>query len=102
MAFKRNCSSSSPRQWVHGRVLCMEVSWRGGGVREIIWEQLAGGPIEELQPFEQMVYDVAGPIFVADDEPVHKSEPKDPNHQKFRKLLAVENTPLWGRIEAGC
>src|SRR3954462_1614071 len=80
----------------------MEVSWRGGGGREIIREQLAGGPSEELQPFEQMVYDIAGPSFVADDELVNESVPEDPNHQKFRKLLADANTPLWGPTEEGC
>src|SRR4051812_46451740 len=57
--FKKNCSGSSLRQRVHGRVLYMEVSWRGGGVREIVREQSQGGPSEELQPFEQMVYDIA-------------------------------------------
>src|SRR4051812_35871058 len=80
----------------------MEVSWRGGGVRKIIREQLAGGPGDEVQPFEQMVYDVIGPSFMADDEPVHESVAEDPNHQKFRKLLADANTPLWGSTKEDC
>src|SRR5438270_12084554 len=49
-----------------------------------------------------MVYDIAGPSFMADDEPVNESVPEDPNHQKFRKLLADANTPLWGPTEEGC
>src|SRR5438045_5435005 len=61
-----------------------------------------GGPSEELQTFEQIVYDIAGPSFMADDDLVHESVPEDPNHQKFRKLLVDANTPLWGPTEEGC
>src|SRR4051812_46735891 len=61
-----------------------------------------GGPGDEVQPFKQMVYNVAGLSFMADDEPVHKSMTEDPNHQKFRKLLADANTLLWGSTKEGC
>src|SRR5438045_9593186 len=61
-----------------------------------------GGPSEELQTFEQIVYDIAGPSFMADDDLVHESVPEDPNHQKFRKLLADANTLLWGPTEEDC
>src|SRR2546430_12918847 len=49
-----------------------------------------------------MVYDIAGPSLMADGKPVHESVPEDPNHQKFRKLVADANTPLWGPTEEGC
>src|SRR3954463_3468634 len=73
--------------------------WRGHGEVEELARSYGnssqGGPSEELKLFEQMVYDIAGPSFVADDEPVNESVPEDPNNQKFRKLLTDANTPLW-------